>query len=278
MHGGLKTAFTVQLRFPQHREIPSWQQADSAGFVPPLLHPPCRGWEGRAACSQRASTGAKALWTMRAAMGGPVSCLPSWLHWPFSFHPHMHAGLPEEHMEPAWMPSRRRETKASRKELSPGLPLTQGWHSSFASWVPRRPRVSWRYTLLRLMPNSYRPKEKKAGQKRKILPEHGGKKGFQFYFMPLWGQTADFVVVEWNNTKRKCRDLTHSEWSWMRPMVRAMVTAAGSKTAQMKTLLIAKVIESAGRYTSTTMHTLQIHFLKKYLLCLKFSVKYMSSL
>lgn len=66
-----------------------------------------------------------------------------------------------------------------RKELSPGAALQAD--------SPRRDRVSWRYSL---------PKENRAGQKRKLPPEHEGKKGFEFHFTVPWGQTEDFLVAE----------------------------------------------------------------------------------
>lgn len=134
------------------------------------------GWGGRTGCSQHASTQAEALRTMPAVKGACV--LPSLLAvLTLSSHPLWSTEGQHRCRVGCVLLRGQPETKAGRKELGLRLLLTQGWHSSFASWVPRRPGVSWRYILLRLVPNSYWPTEKKAGQRRKILPERKGKKG-----------------------------------------------------------------------------------------------------
>lgn len=173
---GLKLPSPCSWGSPGTGKSPAGTKLTELASCHPLLHPLCRGWGGWAGCSQRASTRAKALRTTPAARGGPVSCLPSWLYWPSPF---IHTCMPVSSRSTQDQRGYRvgccvlrwgwQETKAGRKELSPRLPLTQGWHSSFASRVLRRPGVSWRYTLLRLAPNSYQPKEKKAGQKRFFL-------------------------------------------------------------------------------------------------------------
>lgn len=166
---GLKLPSPCSWGSPGTGKSPAGSKLTELASCHPLLHPPCRGWGRRAGCSQHASTQAKALRSMAAARGEAVSCLPSWLYWP---SPLIHTRTPVSPRSTrnqrgcrvgCALRGGRRETKAGRKKLSPRLPLTQGWHSSFAPWVPRRPGVSWSYTLLRLVPNSYRPTEHKAG-------------------------------------------------------------------------------------------------------------------
>lgn len=74
----------------------------------------------------------------------------------------------------------------ARAPRTPWQEGAQSW-SSTPGDSPRRDRVSWRYSL---------PKENRAGQKRKLPPEHEGKKGFEFHFTVPWGQTEDFLVAE----------------------------------------------------------------------------------
>lgn len=58
--------------------------------------------------------------------------------------------------------------------------------------------------------------EREKLRKRSSCPWRKGKNCIRF-------QTLDFLVAEWQNTKRKRRDLTHSQ-------VRAMVTVVGTNT------------------------------------------------
>lgn len=277
MHEGLQTAFMVQPRLPGTGKSPAGSKlTELASCHPSSIH--CAG----------AGEGEQDAHNVLASEPKPWG--PRWLRGG-GLHPAFPPGCPDPLLScthARWSPQGTRrtstgqwggqqETKAGRKELSPCLLLTQGWHSSFDSWVPRRPGVSWRYTLLGLASNSYRPKEKRAGQKRKILPEHGGKKRLNFILRHSGGRLWILLLLNERTHTQKYRDLALSKWFGMRPMVRAMV-AAVSRTAEINTWLLVKVIESNGWFTSITLGTLQIHFLKNYLLCLTFSVKYTSSL
>lgn len=100
-HEGLQTAFMVQPRFPSAGKSPAGSKLTELASCHHLLHPLCRGWGGRAGCSQRASTRAKAVRTTLAERGRLVSCLPSWLYWP---SPVMHTrtlvssgNMPDQH-------------------------------------------------------------------------------------------------------------------------------------------------------------------------------------
>jgi len=132
MHRGLKTAFTMQLRFPQHREIPSWQQADRAGFLPPPLPSAVQGL-GRASRMLTRCWHPSQSPTDHAGCAGEPCVLPLLLAvLTLSSHPHTHVGFPEEHTGPARMQSGlRTAAKAAREQnrqerAQSRLPLTQG--------------------------------------------------------------------------------------------------------------------------------------------------------